>query len=70
MALGNQTSSSEYVPEMVESQQLEDVSLLSGNLQTGGRQLLIPDQILLGQCLDDGICTAYLLEEVRHGTDH
>jgi hypothetical protein len=42
MALGNKTSSSEYVPEMVEGQQSEDVSLLSGNLQTGGRQLLIP----------------------------
>jgi hypothetical protein len=42
MALGNQTSSSEYVPEIVESQQYEDVSFLSGNLQIGGRQLLIP----------------------------
>jgi hypothetical protein len=42
MAIGNETSSSEYVPEIVERQQHEDVSFLSGNLQTGGRQLLIP----------------------------
>jgi hypothetical protein len=51
MALGNQTSSSEYVLEMVEGQQCEDVSLPSGNLQTGGRQLLISVEEFTGMWL-------------------
>jgi hypothetical protein len=51
MVLGNETSSSEYVPEMVESQQHEDVSFLSGNLQTGGCQPLIPVEEFTGKCL-------------------